>query len=306
MREAGSIIEAVLNEVSRVVVGRSEELKLILASMIAGGHVLLEGAPGLAKTTIAKAFASAFNLKFRRIQFTPDMLPADVLGTFIYDQKAGDFRFKPGPIFANLILADEINRASPRTQSAFLEAMQEKQVTVEGVTFRLEEPFIVIATMNPYETEGVYPLPEAQLDRFMVKVTLDYPSRDEELEIVKKADLIEQWPVRPVASSRDLMYLRRASRQVVVSSMIYEYIVDLVRATRRHPGVVLGASPRASISLLRLSQALALINNRDYVIPDDVKKLFKPVVSHRLITRRGYTVDSVVDEVIRAVKPPTV
>jgi len=307
---ARRIVEKVIDEVSKVIVGKRFEIRVILASMIAQGHVLLEGVPGVSKTTMAKALASALNLKFRRIQFTPDLLPADVLGTFIFDQKSGEFRFRPGPIFANIILADEINRASPRTQSAFLEAMQERQVTIEGQTFKLPEPFIVIATMNPIEFEGVYPLPEAQIDRFLVKISLDYPSREEEMEILRRIELIEQWPIRPVASAGEILAIARLLSRVRVSDEIIQYIVDIVQATRQHPQLRLGASPRAAISLLKLGRALALMEGRDYVIPDDVKLAAKPVLRHRLILKPGIelegrvTVDSIIDNILRSVPVP--
>ena len=309
-REAKEIIDRVVEEVSKVIVGKREEIRIILASMIAQGHVLLEGVPGVSKTTMAKALASALNLKFRRIQFTPDLLPADVLGTFIYDQKTGEFRFRPGPIFANIVLADEINRASPRTQSAFLEAMQERQVTVEGQTFKLPEPFIVIATMNPIEFEGVYPLPEAQIDRFIVKVTIDYPSPEEEMEILRRIEVIESWPVRPVAGAKEILALSKLLSKVRVSDEVIQYIVSIVQATRRHPQLRLGASPRAAIALLKLSRSLALMEGRDYVTPDDVKRAAKPVLRHRLVLKPGVelesrvTVDSVIEGILRSVPVP--
>ena len=308
--EAKRIIDRVIEEVSKVIVGKREEIRIILASMIAQGHVLLEGVPGVSKTTMAKALASALNLKFRRIQFTPDLLPADVLGTFIYDQKTGEFKFRPGPIFANIVLADEINRASPRTQSAFLEAMQERQVTVEGQTFKLPEPFIVIATMNPIEFEGVYPLPEAQIDRFLVKITIDYPSPEEEMEILRRIEVIESWPIRPVAGAKEILALSKLLSKVRVSDEVIQYIVNIVQATRRHPQLRLGASPRAAIALLKLSRSLALMEGRDYVTPDDVKRAAKPVLRHRLVLKPGVelesrvTVDSVIESILRSVPVP--
>ncbi len=308
---ARNVAERVLNEVGKVIVGKREELRIILASMISQGHILLEGVPGVSKTTMAKALASALNLSFRRIQFTPDLLPADVLGTFIFDQKTGEFRFRPGPIFANIILADEINRASPRTQSAFLEAMQERQITVEGMTFKLPEPFVVIATMNPIEFEGVYPLPEAQIDRFLIKITIDYPTPDEEREILRRIEVIEEWPIKPVASGEDILKLTKMVSKVKVSDSIIDYIVRIVQATRKHPQVRLGASPRAAIALLKLSSSLALLQGRDYVLPDDVKKSAKPVLRHRIILKPGIdiettaSVEAIIDSILDRFPTPS-
>ncbi len=308
---ARSVAERVIGEVGKVIVGKRRELRIILASLVAEGHVLLEGVPGVSKTTMAKALASSLNLKFSRIQFTPDLLPSDVLGTFIYDQRTGEFRFKPGPIFANIVLADEINRASPRTQSAFLEAMQERQVTVEGKTFKLPEPFIVIATMNPIEFEGVYPLPEAQLDRFLVKVKVDYPTPEEEAEILRRINIIESWPIKPVASGEDILRITRMLPKVRVDDAIIKYIVDIVQATRRHPHVRLGASPRAAIALLKLSSSLALLSGRGYVIPDDVKEAVKPVLVHRITLKPGLdleesvTVESIIDSILETIPAPS-
>ncbi len=308
---ARTVAERVLSEVGKVIVGKRNELKVVLASMIAQGHVLLEGVPGVSKTTMAKALASALNLSFRRIQFTPDLLPADVLGTFIFDQRSGEFRFRPGPIFANIILADEINRASPRTQSAFLEAMQERQVTIEGQTFKLPEPFIVIATMNPIEFEGVYPLPEAQIDRFLIKILIDYPSFEEEEEILKRINIIEEWPVKPVADGEDILRISKMVKKVHVAESIIEYIVRIVQATRKHPHVRLGASPRAAIALLKLSSSLALLSGRSYVLPDDVKEAAKPVLRHRIILKPGLdiesqtTVEGIIDSILESIPTPS-
>ena len=305
--KASQIIYSVLREVSKVIVGKEEEVKVILASMIAGGHVIIEGVPGVAKTTIAKSIAAAFRLSFSRIQFTPDVLPSDVLGTHVY---VGDrFIFRRGPIFANIVLADEINRANPRTQSAFLEAMQEGQVTVWGETFKLPKPFIVLATMNPVELEGVYPLPEAQLDRFMTSIRLDYPKREEEISVLEKSDFIEEFPIDPVASADDLLMLQRVATRVHVEKNILEYIVDIVRTTRRDDNVSLGASPRAGVHLLKVSRALALIEGRSYVTPDDVKYMAPKVLAHRIILKKkalasGLTTIDVIERVLKSVKPP--
>ncbi|MEB3778983.1 MAG: MoxR family ATPase [Desulfurococcales archaeon] len=301
-------IDVVLDEVSKVVVGKQSELRVILASIVSEGHILLEGVPGVAKTTLAKAIATALGLEFSRIQFTPDLLPADVLGTYVYDQRSGEFRFRRGPIFANIILADEINRASPRTQSAFLEAMQERQVTVEGVRMELPRPFIVIATMNPIELEGVYPLPEAQVDRFLVKVRLDYPSREEEIEIVRRSDYIESWPVSPVLSRDAVLDMIEQAKSVKVSEPILNYIVDIIRATRRHPKLELGASPRAAISLMKAARSIALLEGREYVTPDDVKLVAIPVLRHRVKPRQtldAVNIDSIISDVLETIPTPS-
>ena len=305
--KASQIIRSVLREVSKVIVGKEEEVKVILASMIAGGHVIIEGVPGVAKTTIAKSIAAAFRLSFSRIQFTPDVLPSDVLGTHVY---VGDkFVFRKGPIFANIVLADEINRANPRTQSAFLEAMQEGQVTIWGETFKLPKPFIVLATMNPVELEGVYPLPDAQLDKFMTSIRLDYPDRDEEISVLERSDFIEELPVNPVASAEDLLMLQKIALKIHVEKNIIGYIVDIIRATRRDDDVSLGASPRAGVHLLKASRALALIEGRNYVIPDDVKYMAPKVLAHRIILKKkalasGLTTLDILERVLKTVKPP--
>ncbi|MEB3774581.1 MAG: MoxR family ATPase [Desulfurococcales archaeon] len=291
--QARQLTDAILGEVGKVIIGKRSEIKMIIAALLAEGHILLEGVPGVAKTTLAKAVATALGLKFSRIQFTPDLLPSDVLGTFVLNQKTGDFEFRPGPIFANIVLADEINRAGPRTQSAFLEAMQERQVTLEGRVFKLEKPFMVIATMNPIEMEGVYPLPEAQVDRFLVKILLDYPDYAEEVEILRKSDYIEEWPVKPVAGRDQVLWMIDESKKVYVDESIARYIVDLVRATRSDPRVRLGASPRAAIGILRLSRAMAFLEGRTYVIPDDVKKVFKPALRHRILLKHTASQDLV-------------
>jgi MoxR-like ATPase len=304
-------VSAIRNEVKKVVVGKDREIKIMLASLIARGHILLEGVPGVAKTTLAKALASAMNLEFKRIQFTPDLLPADIIGTYVYDQRSGEFKFRKGPIFANIVLADEINRASPRTQSAFLEAMQERQVTVEGDRYKLPEPFVVIATMNPIELEGVFPLPEAQIDRFLVKIKVSYPTRDELKEIAKRIDIIESWPITPVASAEDVLKASEALKEVYIDDVLIDYIVELVEATRKVPVVRLGASPRAVIALVKLSKAIALINGRDYVIPDDIKEIAKPVLRHRLLLKpeaeveRSIDPDNVIDEILKEIPTPS-
>ncbi len=309
-REVGVLASRIISEISKVIVGKERELKLILASMLAEGHVILVGVPGVSKTSMAKALAKSLGLTFKRIQFTPDLLPADVIGTMIYDQSKSEFRFRKGPIFANIILADEINRASPRTQSAFIEAMQEKQVTIEGVAHKLPQPFIVIATMNPIEFEGVYPLPEAQIDRFMVKVDVGYPTRDEEKEILRRINVIEAFNVKKVTGQDEVLEAIKMVKNIHVSEAILDYIVDIVRATREHQMLRLGASPRASIFLMRMSQSWAAIHGRSYVIPDDVKKVVVPVLSHRILLKPGVTPEPglqerIIEQVVSSIPVPS-
>lgn len=302
-----TVFERVVSEVSKVIVGKRREIRAILASMIAGGHVLLEGVPGVAKTTIAKAVASAMDLEFKRIQFTPDLLPSDITGTFVY--RNGGFEFQKGPIFADIVLVDEINRASPKTQAALLEAMQERQVTVWGRTFKLPPTFTVIATMNPVEFEGVYPLSEAQVDRFMAKVVVGYPTRDETVEILERLKAIEEWPIRPVASREDLLEAREAVWNVYVDRNIKLYIAEIVEQTRKDPRVLLGGSPRAAISIMQMARALALIDGRKHVTPDHVKEAARPALLHRIVLKpearmAGASAEQVVEDVLDNVPPP--
>ncbi len=296
--------------VARVIVGKDEVTTLMLVALLCEGHVLLEDVPGVGKTTLAKTLARSLDLTFRRIQFTPDLLPSDVTGVSFFNQKTQEFQFRPGPIFANVLLADEINRATPRTQSALLEAMEERQVTADGETRLLPRPFFVLATENPIELEGTFPLPEAQLDRFMLRLTLGYPERDEERLIARRFQ--ETSPVEhlePVLEGNRLVDLARACRQVFVSEAVEGYLVDVVRATRSHDGVTLGASPRATLALFRGSQALAALDGRSFVLPDDVKRLAGPVLGHRLIVNAhgrfdGRAGTQIVAEVLRDVPAP--
>jgi len=271
---------------------------------------LLEGVPGVAKTYMANTFAKILNLEFKRIQFTPDLLPADIVGTYIYDQNKNEFRFRKGPIFANIILADEINRAPPKTQSALLESMQEKQVTVEGTTYPLPEPFIVIATQNPIELEGTYPLPEAQLDRFMFRVFVDYPTGDEEVEILELKNDEAKIELKAVTTAQQIKQMQRMVNKVHIRREIMEYIKDIVTKTRTDPQILLGASPRASIVLLTGSKAYAAIKGRSFVIPDDVKKLAYASLNHRIILKpeaelEGITVDDVIKRILEEASPPS-
>ncbi len=305
-----ALSDKILAEVSKVIVGKTEELKLIEACLFAGGHVLLEGVPGVAKTTIAKALASSLGLKFDRIQFTPDLLPSDIVGTYVFDQKVSDFRIRQGPVFGNIILADEINRASPKTQSALLEAMQERQVTIEGTTIPLPSPFLVLATQNPIEFEGTYPLPEAQIDRFLMRVQIGYPTRAETMLMLKNLRGITETKVMPVADEKTLQALiPSAIWSENVDDTIRGYITDIVEATRSHPAVRLGGSPRAATSLLVGSSGLAAIEGRSYVIPDDVKRVAPFVLAHRLVLRQeavldGVTQSTIVTQVLQSTKVP--
>jgi MoxR-like ATPase len=305
--------ERILTEVERAVVGKREALELVLLGMLADGHVLIEDFPGLAKTLIARSFARVTNLDFARIQFTPDLMPADVTGSSIYNQQQGDFEFRPGPIFANILLGDEINRAPPKTQAALLEAMQERQVTIEGQTHVLEPPFLVLATQNPIEYEGTYPLPEAQLDRFVLRMGVGYPSRDDEWEMLDRRQERSQEEVElaQVVDRATLLEMQQAVEQVHIEESLGYYIVDLVVATRSAPGVQVGASPRGSLALLKLSRCRAALSGRDYVTPDDVKAIAVPSLAHRLALKPELWVerlrsDDIVRELLDQVPTPAV
>jgi len=277
----------ILAELSRVIVGKEDVLERILAGILSNGHVLIEDVPGLAKTLIAQLFAQGLDLDFKRIQFTPDLLPSDITGSFLYDQKEGRFEFRRGPVFTNLLLADEINRATPKTQAALLEAMQEVQVTIEGERFALAPPFLVIATQNPIELEGTYPLPEAQLDRFLIRLAVGYPDAAEEREILvrRRQRRMDAAQVAKVVSREELLEMQLALEDVYLSEAIERYIVDLVQATRADGRVAIGASPRGALALLKLARAQAALRRRDFVVPDDVKEMATPALAHRLILR---------------------
>lgn len=302
----------ILSEVGKAIVGKEEVLKLVLTTILADGHILIEDLPGLAKTLMAKSFATALGVKFRRVQFTPDLLPSDILGVSVFNQKTLEFEFRKGPIFTNILLADEINRAPPKTQSALLEAMQERQVTIEGKTYYLDRPFVVIATQNPIEQEGTYPLPEAQLDRFLVRLRVGYPTKQEEIEILKRRikRKKEEVDINPIVTPEEVVKMQRAVEDVYVSDAILEYITDIVKATRESKREIdIGASPRGSLALLKLSRAYAALEGRDYVIPDDVKKVAVPALSHRLILKRElwYTrvsQESVMERILEKVPVP--
>jgi MoxR-like ATPase len=285
--EVGRIGAAVLDAVGTVIVGKRDALSLVLSGILAGGHVLLEDLPGLGKTLTARSFAQALGIGFRRLQFTPDLLPADVTGSFLYDQRAHDFTFRAGPVFTNLLLADEINRTPPKTQAALLEAMQERQVSVEGATYRLDPPFHVLATANPIEYEGTYPLPEAQLDRFLLRVSFGYPDADEEWDVLRRrmARRQEESTIDPVVDGEMLLAMQAALEDVVVEDSIGRYIVAVTAATRQHSQVLVGASPRGSLALLLLSRARAVLDGRDFVAPEDVKAVAVPALAHRITLR---------------------
>ncbi|MBR9679480.1 MAG: MoxR family ATPase [Candidatus Altiarchaeota archaeon] len=295
-----------MNNASKVLVGYEEVSQCLITALLCNGHILLEGPPGVAKTTLAKTFAQMVNADFKRIQFTPDLLPTDIVGTMMFDPKKGDFKLRKGPIFTNIILADEINRASPKTQSALLEAMEEKQVTIEGNTLQLEKPFIVIATQNPVEQEGTYPLPEAQLDRFLFKVNIAYPSLEGEKEIVKKFRARAAEGVKQVFTKPEILKLRDSVRQVKVTDDIIEYITEIVTKLRDNPVVAWGPSPRASIALMNIGQAVALVNERSYVTPGDVRKYAVWTLHHRIGIKpeneiEGVTTTQVVNDTLEQV-----
>ncbi|MFI6075832.1 AAA family ATPase [Actinoplanes sp. NPDC051343] len=309
--EVGRLAGAVLDSVGSVLVGKRSALELVLAGILAGGHVLLEDLPGLGKTLTARSFAQALGLDFRRLQFTPDLLPADVTGSFLYDQRKGDFAFRAGPVFTNMLLADEINRTPPKTQAALLEAMQEKQVSVEGVTYRLDPPFHVLATANPIEYEGTYPLPEAQLDRFLLRVSFGYPTAEEEWEVLQRrmARRQEEAFLQPVVDARTLQAMQAALEMIAVEDSIGRYCVSLASATREHGSVMVGSSPRGSLALLLLARARAAMAGRDFVIPEDVKDVAVPALAHRITLRpemwlRRVDPAFVVDEVLAATPAP--
>jgi MoxR-like ATPase len=309
------LAERITEEMHKAVVGQEELVEMLVVALLAGGHVLLEGVPGTAKTLSVRTLARIFDVSFARIQFTPDLMPSDILGTSIYDQREQQFNLKKGPIFAGLLLADEVNRTPPKTQSALLEAMEERRVTIDGVSHSLPEPFLVCATQNPIEYEGTYPLPEAQLDRFMLKVNVSYPSAEDEQDILSRvqggfrAQNLDTADIVPVLQGTDLPRYRAEVEAVRVDPVVQRYIVQIVRATRENRHLMLGASPRAAITLLLTAKALAAIRGRDFITPDDVKTMARPVLRHRLILRpeseiEGYDSDRIVEGVLQSVEVP--
>ena len=310
LRDLASAYERIERNVGSVVEGKPEVVRLALVALLAEGHLLLEDVPGVGKTLLAKAIARSLACSVQRVQFTPDLLPSDITGVTVFNQERGDFEFKPGAVFANVVLGDEINRAGPKTQSALLEAMEERQVTVDGHTYELAMPFMVIATQNPVELEGTYPLPEAQRDRFLMRLSIGYPSLDAELEVLDVhggGNRVSS--LQPVADAQEVAAMVQAVRTVHVADPLKRYIVELVRATRTHPAVELGGSPRASLAMLRTARAAAAADGRDYVVPDDVKALVQPVLAHRIILApeaqmADRAVADVLDELLRTVPIP--
>ena len=311
-QSATTIAREIVDNVSKVIVGKQPVIEQALAAVIAKGHILIEDVPGVGKTMLAKSISSSIGCSFKRIQFTPDLLPSDIVGVSIYNQSTREFQFRPGPVMAQIVLVDEINRATPKTQSALLEAMEELQVSVDGVTRPLEQPFIVMATQNPIEYEGTFPLPEAQLDRFLMRISLGYPSFTDELSVIEqqeKTHPIEE--LEAVASPEDVIRLQKAAQNVYVDTAVREYIVGLIEATRNHEDVFLGASPRASLGMFRAVRGMAILRDRDYVIPDDVKELAYAVLAHRLILSpaarmRGLHTGQVIDGLLESVAVPGV
>jgi MoxR-like ATPase len=304
--------QVVKDNVGRVIIGKDDVTELLLVALLTEGHVLLEDVPGIGKTTLAKALARSLDCSFARIQFTPDLLPSDVTGLNYYNQKSQEFEFRPGPVLNQVLLADEINRATPRTQSSLLEAMQERQVTVDGVTYPLPQPFLVMATQNPIELEGTFPLPEAQLDRFLMQVRLGYPTEEEEEEILLTYQTNDPLTdLKPAVSAENVLEIQRVVREIHITEDVRHYILRVVRTTREHEAVDLGVSPRGTLSLFKASQALAALRGRDFVIPSDVQYLCGPVLTHRLhispqIRLRGRTPAEVVAEIVGSVPVPVV
>jgi MoxR-like ATPase len=306
-----TLCERIIENISQVIVGKHQTIELLLVSLLADGHALIEDVPGLGKTLMAKSLARSIGGSFKRVQFTPDLLPADITGFNIYNQQAGQFTYQSGPVITNILLADEINRTIPRTQSSLLESMEERQVTVDGQTFPLPHPFFVMATQNPIELEGTFPLPEAQLDRFLLKIHLGYPGRDEEISILERfRDDDPLVSLEPVASPEQITELQQARKKIRVSAPVREYIADVVRATRDNRSLRFGASPRGSLGLMRSGQALAALRERDYVLPDDIKSLVVSVLAHRLILTeeerlRGRTPEHLLGEIMDQIPVPT-
>jgi MoxR-like ATPase len=302
------VCDQVLDELSTVIVGKRQTLELVLTGFLANGHILFEDFPGLAKTLMSKLFAQSLGCKFRRIQFTPDLLPADITGTYVLDRRDGQFRLRQGPIFTNILLADEINRAPPKTQSALLEGMQERQVTIEGDTYPLEKPFVVIATQNPIEYEGTYPLPEAQIDRFMMRLSIGYPDKAEEIEILSRriVSQTDDYRVKPVMTPEVFLEAQKVTEQVHVDDTIKEYAVEIVQKTRTHSLVGLGSSPRGSLAVLHLSRAKAALAGRDFVTPEDVKAVAVSALSHRLLLKSGtWLAGTKAEEIVKGILDET-
>ena len=302
--------QSIIDNVKKVIIGKGEAVEMGVLALVCRGHALIEDVPGVGKTMLARSIARSVGCSFKRIQFTPDMLPTDVTGVSVYNQKTGEFEFRAGPILSQIVLADEINRATPKTQSALLESMEERQVTVDGVTYPVERPFMVMATQNPIEYEGTFPLPEAQLDRFLLRITLGYPTAEEEVTIIESQQIVHPIEdLEKVSTSEQIIELQEAVKEVYVDDLIKQYIVAVAEASRSHSDAALGGSPRASLGLFRCSQALAFIKGRDYVLPDDIKTLAPAVLAHRIIVSpaarmRGIDGDKVVSDVLNQVPVP--
>ena len=307
---ARELAQKIIENIEKVIVGKSRAVELGVIALMCEGHALIEDVPGVGKTMLARSIARSVGASFKRIQFTPDLLPTDVTGVSIYNQQSGDFEFREGPIIAQMVLADEVNRATPKTQSAMLEAMDERQVTVEGITHSVPSPFMVMATQNPVEYEGTFPLPEAQLDRFLLIISLGYPTIEEELEIIERQQMAHPIEtLQPVATAQEVIDIQRAIRAIYVDDLVKQYIVNLTDATRSHADISLGASPRASLAMYRGGQAIALIRGRDFVLPDDVKDLAQPMLSHRMIVSpaarmRGVSSPDVVETILEQIPVP--
>ena len=313
IQTVSQISNGLMGEVAKVIIGMQENLRRVAIGILSNANMLIEDYPGLAKTLMANTFATSLGCKFKRVQFTPDLLPADIMGTYMYDQQAGEFKLRPGPLFTNVLLADEINRAPPKTQAALLEAMEEKQVTIEGITHKLPAPFITMATQNPIEQEGTYPLPEAQMDRFMMKMSMGYPDRQEEKSILQRRKLRgkDDYDIEPITSPKKVVAMQKALETVHVDTAILSYIVELVHRTREDHRVITGASPRASQSLFKTARASAAIDGRDYVIPDDIKAVALQVVSHRIVLKpeskiRGVTGQHIMRKILSEVPVPVI
>jgi MoxR-like ATPase len=310
IEKAQQLAEKIVRNVEKVMVGKTEAVRLAVIALISQGHLLIEDAPGVGKTMLARSLAKSINCSFKRIQFTPDMLPGDITGVSVFNQKIADFEFRPGPLTAQVVLADEINRATPKVQSALLEAMEERQITVDGVTRKMPSPFHVLATQNPIEYEGTFPLPEAQLDRFLLRISIGYPSTADEITIVENQQYVH--PIEKidhVVDVSDILMLQETVKKIYVDDLVKQYIVSLVEATRHHPSIYLGSSPRGSLALFRTAQARALLNGRDFVLPDDVKALAEYALAHRaLLTSAGQSQDkdgrSSIAEILEAVSVP--
>jgi len=312
MAKSRSIADKIIGNIEKVIVGKRNIVELTLISLICGGHILIEDVPGVGKTSLAYSLAKSINCSFSRIQFTPDVMPSDITGFSMYNQKTGEFEFKPGSIMNHVVLADEINRATPKTQSSLLEVMEKGQVTVDGVTYKVPAPFMVVATQNPVEYHGTYPLPEAQLDRFFMKISIGYPSPADETEILIRFQLEDPLDkLMPVVETTDIIRLQSEVKNVYIEKTLSRYIVDIISGTRTHKDIAIGASPRGSLFLMRAAQAWALYNKRSFVIPDDIKRMAVPVISHRIILKqeaklRGRHSEDIISEIISKIKVPVV